>query len=101
MKMKTFNMMMAAAAIILLGSCSTDDSLSKTDTETGRTMKISVAQAGFTGGDSTGTRATNADLTTTFESGDHVGIYVTDGSGKRSEERRVGKECRSRWSPYH
>ena len=22
--------------------------------------------------------------------------YVT-----RSEERRVGKECRSRWSPYH
>ena len=22
-------------------------------------------------------------------------------SGRRSEERRVGKECRSRWSPYH
>src|SRR5256884_4652611 len=22
-------------------------------------------------------------------------------SGGRSEERRVGKECRSRWSPYH
>ena len=22
-------------------------------------------------------------------------------SQKRSEERRVGKECRSRWSPYH
>src|SRR3712207_472121 len=29
---------------------------------------------------------------------------VDDGSGfdrARSEERRVGKECRSRWSPYH
>ena len=25
-----------------------------------------------------------------------AGDYV-----KRSEERRVGKECRSRWSPYH
>ena len=25
-------------------------------------------------------------------------IYL---SGMRSEERRVGKECRSRWSPYH
>ena len=25
----------------------------------------------------------------------------TQGSGARSEERRVGKECRSRWSPYH
>ena len=24
-----------------------------------------------------------------------------DRSGIRSEERRVGKECRSRWSPYH
>ena len=23
------------------------------------------------------------------------------GHEKRSEERRVGKECRSRWSPYH
>ncbi len=23
------------------------------------------------------------------------------GIGTRSEERRVGKECRSRWSPYH
>ena len=22
-------------------------------------------------------------------------------NGARSEERRVGKECRSRWSPYH
>ena len=23
------------------------------------------------------------------------------GEAERSEERRVGKECRSRWSPYH
>ena len=28
--------------------------------------------------------------------------YTTDlSSVVRSEERRVGKECRSRWSPYH
>src|SRR5260370_22149713 len=26
----------------------------------------------------------------------HIGLEPT-----RSEERRVGKECRSRWSPYH
>src|SRR2546426_7072974 len=25
----------------------------------------------------------------------------TPRNGPRSEERRVGKECRSRWSPYH
>ncbi len=24
-----------------------------------------------------------------------------NGQSTRSEERRVGKECRSRWSPYH
>src|SRR6266702_6521827 len=28
--------------------------------------------------------------------------FETDSpAGGRSEERRVGKECRSRWSPYH
>ena len=30
-----------------------------------------------------------------------VGADVAQALGKRSEERRVGKECRSRWSPYH
>ena len=28
-------------------------------------------------------------------------IKTTPISTSRSEERRVGKECRSRWSPYH
>ena len=32
-------------------------------------------------------------------------IVFTEGNDprilERSEERRVGKECRSRWSPYH
>src|SRR6266699_3458901 len=32
---------------------------------------------------------------TSEEKADHVW------RGTRSEERRVGKECRSRWSPYH
>src|SRR5476651_1685697 len=38
------------------------------------------------------------------ESGDWTPIiFVTarDDEVDRSEERRVGKECRSRWSPYH
>ena len=26
---------------------------------------------------------------------------INPNSRSRSEERRVGKECRSRWSPYH
>ena len=28
-------------------------------------------------------------------------IHFLSEKGFRSEERRVGKECRSRWSPYH
>src|SRR3712207_9195998 len=34
--------------------------------------------------------------------GTHVaGPEATEWTQLRSEERRVGKECRSRWSPYH
>ena len=28
-------------------------------------------------------------------------MYCVMHEDERSEERRVGKECRSRWSPYH
>src|SRR3989454_4567685 len=28
-------------------------------------------------------------------------LHIDEHVGERSEERRVGKECRSRWSPYH
>src|SRR5256886_10148637 len=37
-------------------------------------------------------------------SGGHTNLFFIPEPGKykvRSEERRVGKECRSRWSPYH
>ena len=43
----------------------------------------------------------NADIFTLVakkEVCDELGI---DWKKVRSEERRVGKECRSRWSPYH
>src|SRR2546427_11507064 len=33
--------------------------------------------------------------------GTGVFYFVSRMIEKRSEERRVGKECRSRWSPYH
>src|SRR3712207_1985180 len=31
--------------------------------------------------------------------GEYIGVRKF--ANERSEERRVGKECRSRWSPYH
>src|SRR2546429_5350940 len=40
-----------------------------------------------------------------IEVGKQEGRVITGGARAtgdgRSEERRVGKECRSRWSPYH
>ena len=30
-----------------------------------------------------------------------IEIIILRNEAERSEERRVGKECRSRWSPYH
>ena len=32
---------------------------------------------------------------------ENVEIKKQNKENNRSEERRVGKECRSRWSPYH
>src|SRR3989449_11505370 len=43
-------------------------------------------------------------LTTTVDNIEHIESTTVNGQAMvkiRSEERRVGKECRSRWSPYH
>ena len=42
-------------------------------------------------------------LAGTMMVGAAVPVFAADGDRVkiRSEERRVGKECRSRWSPYH
>ena len=42
-------------------------------------------------------RAGKASLTDSFCYFDKGELWIRG----RSEERRVGKECRSRWSPYH
>ena len=44
------------------------------------------------------------DFNLPFTPGSVFEIFMDNGdvqAGGRSEERRVGKECRSRWSPYH
>ena len=48
--------------------------------------------------------ADDPDLLSKIITGDETWVYGYDPETKfdsRSEERRVGKECRSRWSPYH
>ena len=50
---------------------------------------------------------TSANVACGFHGGDPhvmrktVALALRHGVAIRSEERRVGKECRSRWSPYH
>src|SRR5688572_33405413 len=36
-----------------------------------------------------------------YAAGSLIAYMLQDWVATRSEERRVGKECRSRWSPYH
>ena len=48
-------------------------------------------------------QAVGGTIAAVYPFADPVAIICND-DGKlmgRSEERRVGKECRSRWSPYH
>ena len=56
--------------------------LSVTDNRTGKTYELPIQDG-------------------TIRAVDLRQIKVVDGDAGRSEERRVGKECRSRWSPYH
>ena len=46
------------------------------------------------------TTAYKKEGTTSRTFADEMSLRIKD-SSNRSEERRVGKECRSRWSPYH
>ena len=71
--------------------------------------KIAVVGAGWAGLSAAVSLARRVDVTV-FEAGRQAGGRArtlagnTDGFSFllcRSEERRVGKECRSRWSPYH
>ena len=59
----------------------------------------------FNGYDSYGDGWNGGSATFSDADGSVIASYAVEGSSGswtlRSEERRVGKECRSRWSPYH
>ena len=70
--------------------------------------QITVLLAGTTAGDedsdytmTLSQKRADAVRSTLVQLGVDESRIVTMGLGSRSEERRVGKECRSRWSPYH
>ena len=64
-------------------------------------LQRAVATAAIAAGELGLTAATDDDLRET-DFGDWDGFTLEEIQQRwRSEERRVGKECRSRWSPYH
>src|SRR3712207_3317540 len=48
-----------------------------------------------------GVTDTNGNFSISLPKGKGTIVVSAIGLKERSEERRVGKECRSRWSPYH
>src|SRR3712207_6915573 len=73
--------------------------ISKKRTRTTRTRKIRKREAGKRKAKKR-TRTTRTRKIRKREAGKRKAKKRTR-TTRRSEERRVGKECRSRWSPYH
>ena len=75
--------------ILVPGVASAANIFEKVGTFDGQFLKIPVgARASAMGGAFVGVA-------------DDATAVFWNAAGIRSEERRVGKECRSRWSPYH
>src|SRR5256712_12631054 len=70
-----------------------DEAITKSKSERPDLILMDVVMPGTNGFQAT--RAITRD-----EATKHIPVIVVT-SKNRSEERRVGKECRSRWSPYH
>ena len=66
-------------------------------------MVISIAIAGLVFGDDAARGAIVDQIQGLIgtDAAHGVQAMLTSARKPRSEERRVGKECRSRWSPYH
>ena len=75
----------------------------KIDAEAGNTVTFDQVIAVSDNTLKVGADVANATVTATvMEQGRGKKVIVYKYKRKtRSEERRVGKECRSRWSPYH
>ena len=89
---------METAAIHYQGSSAPAQSIESTRVVTG-VVRLSYAHIwqpqSFNGG---GAEVFGFDYPDDVIEPDLDAVVLTD---DRSEERRVGKECRSRWSPYH
>ena len=86
MKRKALATIMAVAMAVSMAGCGGSPSESKDSTQKTETADSTA---------STGGSVENKDKPLCWFN------RQPSSSATRSEERRVGKECRSRWSPYH
>ena len=101
-----------AFILLLLNSCTSETEIPVSP----NTLTLEIKAENFFPTDNSTTRTTDKGYETFFTDGDKIGITIVKGGkivdkinnipvtynvSTRSEERRVGKECRSRWSPYH
>src|SRR2546430_9177501 len=63
--------------------------------------RLSISGSGPHRRPSRGSKALQLQDVAARQRGGRTGCISVPQRRKRSEERRVGKECRSRWSPYH
>ena len=63
----------------------------------GERQRVSIARAFI----KDGLENVSPELETVAKLKDKEAVSGEQSVHRRSEERRVGKECRSRWSPYH
>src|SRR5688572_33456222 len=98
---------LALAAVLSVGACRDDgDDLAGDTAALNRDLELAnrdTAQPQLTDVPSTSTSGGNVSrpaTTTPRTTTPRTTTPSTTPSGNRSEERRVGKECRSRWSPY-
>ena len=82
MKKKVLSALLCAAMVVSMTACGLKAPEAAYTTTSQNTDAAADATADAT------------DSAAATEAGDSTGT-------ERSEERRVGKECRSRWSPYH
>src|SRR2546425_13176963 len=97
------SLQLAAATLLLLAFGRALPSLAQSDrgTVTGTVMDPSGAVVAKAKVNAKNVNTGAVRDTTTTSEGSYTLAELPAALYKRSEERRVGKECRSRWSPYH
>lgn len=98
--MKQFHLYIVSVALLLLSACSSDnDELPGGSNNTPlNALRIEISASDFADANGISTRAIDNGASTTFESGDRIGIIVLDGSGNVLSDNIPYKYDGSAWS---